>query len=70
MSNQTNTMNIRNYIFINQLVLKFVGFYPINILRYVICISCIMFIVIPQIIMIYINWNDLNIVMETGLEYF
>ncbi|XP_043785588.1 odorant receptor 13a-like [Apis laboriosa] len=59
-------MNIRNYVFINQLVLKFVGFYPISIIRYVICISCIMFIVIPQIIMIYINWNDLNIVMETG----
>ena len=63
-------MNIRNYVFINQLVLKFVGLYPINIMRYVICISCIMLIIIPQIINIYIHWNDLNIVMETGFEYF
>ncbi|XP_043511546.1 odorant receptor 13a-like [Frieseomelitta varia] len=59
-------MNIRNYVFINQLVLKFVGLYPINIIRYVICISCVMLIIIPQIINIYIHWNDLNIVMETG----
>ncbi|XP_076479271.1 odorant receptor 13a-like [Bombus vancouverensis nearcticus] len=59
-------MNIRDYVFINQLVLKFVGLYPISIVRYVICISCIMLIIIPQITMIYTNWNDLNIVMEIG----
>ncbi|XP_026671568.1 odorant receptor 13a-like isoform X2 [Ceratina calcarata] len=59
-------MNIKNYIFINQLVLKFVGFYPISITRYFICISCIMLIIIPQIMMIYANWSDLNIVMEIG----
>lgn len=63
-------MNIRDYVFINQLVLKFVGLYPISIVRYVICISCIMLIIIPQITMIYTNWNDLNIVMEIGFAYF
>ncbi|CAK9833675.1 Odorant receptor 13a [Anthophora retusa] len=57
-------MNIKNYVFINQMALKFVGLYPINIIRYLICISSIMLIIIPQIIMIYTNWNDLNIVLE------
>ncbi|KOC68700.1 Putative odorant receptor 13a, partial [Habropoda laboriosa] len=65
-SNQSNIMNIKNYVFINQLALKFVGLYPISIIRYLICISCIMLIIIPQITMIYTNWDDLNIVLETS----
>ncbi|XP_053981118.1 odorant receptor 13a-like [Hylaeus volcanicus] len=59
-------MNIENYIFINQLVLKFVGLYPINIVRYIVCISCIILIVIPLIAQIYINLENLNILLETS----
>ncbi|OAD54307.1 Odorant receptor 85e [Eufriesea mexicana] len=61
-------MNIRNYVFMNQLVLKFVGLYPISIIRYFICVSCVMLIIIPQIVMIYTNWYDLNTIMETSSD--
>ncbi|XP_076182252.1 odorant receptor 13a-like [Ptiloglossa arizonensis] len=58
--------NIENYIFINQLVLRLMGLYPISIARYVICISCIILIVIPLIAQIYRNWGNLNIFLETS----
>ena len=63
-------MNIKNYMYINQLCLKVVGLYPMKIMRYVICVSCVTSIAIPQIIMFYTHWNDLNMLMETGFEYF
>ncbi|KZC05825.1 Putative odorant receptor 13a [Dufourea novaeangliae] len=59
-------MNIENYTFINQLVLKFVGLYPINITRYIICINCMLLIVIPLVAHIYKNWENLNIILETS----
>ncbi|XP_076230127.1 odorant receptor 22c-like isoform X2 [Nomia melanderi] len=59
-------MNIENYIFINLFVLKIVGLYPINIIRYSTCIICIVLIIIPLIIEIYKNLEDLNIIFETS----
>ncbi|XP_076632768.1 odorant receptor 13a-like [Colletes latitarsis] len=59
-------MNIENYIFINQLVLNFVGLYPISIARYIICIGCISLIIIPLIAQIYTNLENLNILLETS----
>ncbi|KAL6440851.1 hypothetical protein ACFW04_003343 [Cataglyphis niger] len=58
--------NINNYIFINRKVLKFVGLYPTSIVRYIMCCVCMFAIVVPQIMQIYQNWNDLAIVLETS----
>ena len=64
----TNIMNIETYTSINQVVLKFVGLYPINIVRYITCIGAIILIVIPLIAQIYNNLEDLNIILETRFE--
>lgn len=61
-------MNIETYTSINQLVLKFVGLYPINIVRYITCIGAIVLIVIPLIAQIYNNLENLNIILETRFE--
>lgn len=58
-------MDINNYVFINRKVLKFVGLYPTNIMRYIICCTCMITIVIPQGLQIYQNWQDLSTVLET-----
>ncbi|XP_011065389.1 PREDICTED: uncharacterized protein LOC105152676 [Acromyrmex echinatior] len=59
-------MDINNYVFINRKVLKFVGLYPTNIVRYIICFTCMITIVIPQGLQIYQNWQDLSTVLETS----
>ncbi|KYM76819.1 Putative odorant receptor 13a [Atta colombica] len=59
-------MDINNYVFINRKVLKFVGLYPTNIMRYIICCMCMITIVIPQGLQIYQNWQDLSTVLETS----
>jgi len=58
-------MDINNYVFINRKVLKFVGLYPTNIVRYIMCCMCMIAILIPQGLQIYQNWRDLSIVLET-----
>ncbi|XP_076235029.1 odorant receptor 13a-like [Calliopsis andreniformis] len=63
-------MYIENYTFINQVVLKLVGLYPISIVRYIVCISSIIVIVIPLIAQIYNNWGNLNIILETSSVLF
>ncbi|KAG5314534.1 OR13A protein, partial [Pseudoatta argentina] len=67
--NETN-MDINNYVFINRKVLKFVGLYPTNIVRYIICCTCMITIVIPQVLQIYQNWQDLFTVLETSSVLF
>lgn len=57
-------MDIEDYISINKKVLQIVGFYPTNKVRSFFCISCMFPIIIPQIIQIYQDWNDLSIVLE------
>ncbi|KYN10084.1 Putative odorant receptor 13a [Trachymyrmex cornetzi] len=59
-------MDINNYVFINRKVLKFVGLYPTNIVRYIICCTCMIAIVIPQGLQIYQNWQDRSTVLETS----
>ncbi|XP_076381187.1 odorant receptor 13a-like [Megalopta genalis] len=59
-------MNVENYIFINLFVLKFVGLYPINVIRYVICFSCVILIVIPLIAHVNKNRDNLNDLLETS----
>lgn len=60
-----NKINIDDYIFINRKVLKFVGLYPTNVMRYIVCCMCMFAIIIPQAIQIYQDWQDLAIVLET-----
>ncbi|KAF3054293.1 Odorant receptor 110 [Nylanderia fulva] len=62
--------DINNYVCINKQVLKFVGLYPTNIMRYIICLVFMFTIVIPQTMQIYQNWNDLAIVLETSSVLF
>lgn len=62
--------DINNYVFINRKVLKFIGLYPTNIVRYIMCCVCMFAIVIPQAMQIYQNWNDLAIVLETRYNVF
>ncbi|XP_076654503.1 odorant receptor 13a-like [Halictus rubicundus] len=59
-------MNVENYISINLLVLKFVGLYPINIIRYIISVCCIILIFVPLAAHIYKNLDSLNILLETS----
>ncbi|XP_078035686.1 odorant receptor 13a-like [Augochlora pura] len=59
-------MNVENYIFINLFVLKFVGLYPINVLRYAICISSVILIVIPLVAYVNENRDNLNDLLETS----
>ncbi|XP_011640361.2 odorant receptor 13a-like [Pogonomyrmex barbatus] len=63
-------MDINNYVIINRKVLKFVGLYPISIVRYVLCCACMIAIIIPQIMQIYQNWQDLSTVLETSSVLF
>ncbi|XP_019885813.1 odorant receptor 13a isoform X2 [Ooceraea biroi] len=65
-SSNENKMNIDDYVFINKRVLKFVGLYPTNIARYIVCCVCMFTIVIPQAVQIYQNWRDLAVVLETS----
>jgi len=58
-------MNISDYVFINKKVLNFVGLYPTNIVRYIMCCVCMFTIIVPQALQIYRNWRDLAIVLET-----
>jgi hypothetical protein len=60
-----HNMDINNYISINRKVLKFVGLYPICIVRYIMCCMCMITIVIPQGMQIYQNRQDLSTVLET-----
>lgn len=57
-------MDIEHYVSINKKILKIVGFYPTNKVRSLFCILCMFPIIIPQIIKIYQDWNDLSIVLE------
>ncbi|XP_035727344.1 odorant receptor 13a-like [Vespa mandarinia] len=57
-------MDIEHYVSINKKILQMVGFYPKNKMRSFFCILCMFPIIIPQIIQIYQDWNDLNIVLE------
>ncbi|XP_047370314.1 odorant receptor 13a-like [Vespa velutina] len=57
-------MDIEHYVSINKKILQMVGFYPKNKVRSFFCILCMFPIIIPQIIQIYQDWNDLNIVLE------
>ncbi|XP_014616985.1 PREDICTED: LOW QUALITY PROTEIN: uncharacterized protein LOC106794079 [Polistes canadensis] len=59
-------MDIEHYVFINKKVLQFVGFYPTNKVRSLFCVLCMFLIGIPQLIQIYQDWNDLNIVLEVS----
>ncbi|KAH0950410.1 OrUA3 [Eciton burchellii] len=59
-------MNISDYVFINKKVLNFVGLYPTNIVRYIMCCVCMFTIIVPQALQIYRNWRDLAIVLETS----
>lgn len=60
-----NQINIDDYVLINKKVLKFVGLYPTSVARYIVCCVCMFAIIIPQIIQIYQDWQDLAIVLET-----
>ncbi|XP_076545049.1 uncharacterized protein LOC117609441 [Osmia lignaria lignaria] len=57
-------MDIKKYTSIIQAVLKFVGFYPISMPRYLTCVSCIVLMIVTQIVTIYKNWNDLDTVLD------
>ncbi|XP_025157160.1 odorant receptor 13a-like [Harpegnathos saltator] len=61
-----NQINIDDYVLINKKVLKFVGLYPTNIVRYIVCCVCMFTIIIPQTVQIYQDWQDLAIVLETS----
>ncbi|KAI4487090.1 hypothetical protein M0802_012044 [Mischocyttarus mexicanus] len=59
-------MDIEYYVSINKKILRIVGLYPTNKVRSLFCILCMFLIGIPQIIQIYQDWNDLNIVLEVS----
>ncbi|XP_043279602.1 odorant receptor 13a-like [Venturia canescens] len=59
-------MSIDEYVFFNRNILKIVGLYPINLLRYFACLLLIFLIVVPQMFQLYLKRNDLSVILETS----
>lgn len=58
-------MNIDEYVIVNKKFMEIVGLYPINLLRYFICISLIFLILVPQMFQYYLRRHDFSAILET-----
>ncbi|XP_053598892.1 odorant receptor 13a-like [Microplitis demolitor] len=62
----SGALHIDNYVMINRKILKLVGLYPVDLRRYFFSICCLLLIIIPEVLRIFFNQKDLDVILETS----